>query len=426
MTLPLRRVVFWMHLSAGVLAGTVVLIMSVTGVLLTYEKQMIRWADGYRAAPAAPGQPRVPLETALARATAAQPAGTPATLIVRRHDDAPLEVTFGREGSVFVHPYTGEVLGTGSARARTFFRTVTEWHRYLGRRDGQRAAGKAITGASNLAFLFLVLSGFYLWWPRTWTWAQFRQVIWFRRGLGSKARDFNWHHVIGYWSLVPLAVIVWSGVVIGYPWASNLIYRLAGEAPPAPPSAAARPGAAPGAAPAAAPGAAPGAVAAARDGNPTAARRDVTAARYQALDTLVARAAAQSPAWTILNTRLPGPRDAAVTITVDTGTGAQPHKRGTLVVDRASGEPTSWGAVCVDLARAPMAHVAALRAHGRVVRAGGPIGGGNRDRGHGGARVDRPVAHVATPSRVDAQAWRGTAAQPRRLAITAAGTSGQW
>ena len=32
--------------------------------------------------------------------------------------------------------------------------------------------------------------------------------------------------------LVPLAVIVWSGVVIGYPWASDLTFRMAGEAPP--------------------------------------------------------------------------------------------------------------------------------------------------------------------------------------------------
>ena len=107
--------------------------------------------------------------------------------------------------------------------------------------------GKAITGVSNLIFLFIVISGFYLWWPRTWTWTQFRQVIWFRGGLSSKARDFNWHHVIGYWSLVPLAVIVWSGVVIGYPWASDLTFRMAGEAPPRPPQGGPqRPGERPG------------------------------------------------------------------------------------------------------------------------------------------------------------------------------------
>ena len=34
-----RSVVFWMHLIIGVVAGVVVLIMSITGIALTYEKQ---------------------------------------------------------------------------------------------------------------------------------------------------------------------------------------------------------------------------------------------------------------------------------------------------------------------------------------------------------------------------------------------------
>ena len=33
----------------------------------------------------------------------------------------------------------------------------------------QRGTGKAITGASNLVFLFIVLSGLVLWWPGRFT-----------------------------------------------------------------------------------------------------------------------------------------------------------------------------------------------------------------------------------------------------------------
>ncbi|CAN5799823.1 hypothetical protein BH23GEM5_BH23GEM5_06000 [soil metagenome] len=40
-----RTVLFWCHLSVGVLAGVVVLVMSVTGVLLTYQRQITAWAD---------------------------------------------------------------------------------------------------------------------------------------------------------------------------------------------------------------------------------------------------------------------------------------------------------------------------------------------------------------------------------------------
>lgn len=330
MLLPLRRVVFWMHLVAGVLAAVVVLVMSVTGVLLTYEKQMIRWADGYHTPPA-PGQVRLPLAVLRGRAAEARPGATPDGLTVRRDPARPVEVVFGREATVFVHPYTGEVLGTGSARARAFFRGVTDWHRWLALRDAQRATGRAITGAANLTFFFIVVSGFYLWWPRTWTLAQFRQVLVFRRGLPAKARDFNWHNVIGFWSLVPLVVIVWSGVVISYPWASDLTYRLVGEAPP----------------PRATPGGGPGRpgrgdAAGAREGAPRSAASDAGEALGVDLDALVARAETVRDDWTIISLRLPIAATGHAAVTVDSGTGAQPQKRGTLTLDAASATVVTW------------------------------------------------------------------------------------
>ena len=50
-----RRLLFWSHLVCGVAAGIVILIMCVTGVALTYQKEMQWWADTrhYRAAPGA-------------------------------------------------------------------------------------------------------------------------------------------------------------------------------------------------------------------------------------------------------------------------------------------------------------------------------------------------------------------------------------
>jgi uncharacterized iron-regulated membrane protein len=336
MILPLRRVVLWMHLSAGVAAGLVVLVMSVTGVLLAYEKQMIRWADGYTASPA-PGQARLPLDTLVARAVAERPAAATGSIVVRRDPLAPVEISAGREGSLFLNPYTGAVLGTGSARTRAFFRSTMEWHRWLAMKDASRATGKMITGVSNLVFLFIVVSGFYLWWPRTWTWPQFRQVLWFRRGLPSKARDFNWHHVIGYWSLVPLAVIVWSGSVIGYPWASDLTYRMVGEAPPPRAQAGApRPGEGRGTEPR------PGAARPADAGRGGRRESATVAAAGLPLAQLLTIAERRSADWTILTARLPRPADRDVQFTVDTGTGAQPQKKGTLQLDRATGAVKKW------------------------------------------------------------------------------------
>jgi len=316
----LRSVVFWCHLAAGVAVGAVVLVMSVTGVLLTYQRQMTAWADvrGLDGAPPSPGAPRLPVDSLLARVRAASP-GAPTAVTWRAAPAAPVEVAFGRERTLFVNAYSGEVLGEGAGALRAFFRRVTELHRWLGAAGEHRTLGRAVTGGANLAFLFLVLSGFYLWWPRRWTRAAFRNVALFRRGLSGKARDFNWHSVIGLWSAAPLAVVVLSGVVISYPWASDLVYRSVGDVPP---PRAERPGG----------GSAGG-----------EARRDGGGAPPPAVgDALLSRAAARMPGWRSMTLQLGRAADSAVTFALDRGTGGQPQARAQLTLDRATGREVKW------------------------------------------------------------------------------------
>jgi uncharacterized iron-regulated membrane protein len=317
----IRTVFFWLHLTAGLLAGVVVIIMSATGVLLAFEKQTVYYADTRHIdlAPADGATP-LPIDELLARVRATGLVAEPGAVAFRRDPTAPIALTIGPGNVAYVDPYTGRLLGRGDAGVRAFFRSVTDWHRWLAASGEYRATGRAVTGASNLAFLFIVLSGAYLWLPRTWAWRAVRQVIWFRGGLPGKARDFNWHNTIGVWSVVPLAIVVASGVVISYPWASNLVYRVAGEAPPAVRGGEGRPG-------------------------PRAEGRREPGPAHQAspsLNAAVATAFRQRPAWRAMTLRLPVSDAAPLTFTIDEGGPGQPQYRGTLTVDRASGAATKW------------------------------------------------------------------------------------
>ncbi|MDP3718655.1 MAG: PepSY-associated TM helix domain-containing protein [Acidobacteriota bacterium] len=304
-----RSAIFWMHLIVGVAAGVVVLIMSITGVALTYEKQMLEWADRRAwTASSSLDAHHLPPETLLAKVAEARPGVAPTGVTLRANPAAPATVTLEGNASLLVDPYTGVIIGAPPSGLRNFFRTMTVWHRYLALQDASRATGKAVTGAANLAFLFIVLSGMYLWLPRVWTWLQFKAVLWFRGGLPAKARDFNWHNVIGIWSAVPLAVVVAGAVPISYPWASNLVYRLAGDRPPA----------------AATPAASPGAP------EPVSAN---------GLNAAWSRAQAQVPAWRTMTVRLSTDR-RPLTLTVDQGYGGQPQQRATLTIDRVTGDIT--------------------------------------------------------------------------------------
>jgi len=228
--MKLRRILFWIHLSAGVIAGIVIFIMSVTGVILAYEKQIMRWGNReFRVENT--GQQRLSVTDILANFK-----NTP-TAVTLRSDSAAVEVSLGRDRIVFVNPYTGDPLGE-SRDLPAFFSKVENVHRWLGVNDANRPTGRAVTGACNFAFFILVMTGPFIWWPKDWGWTNLKKIVVFRRGLGGRALYWNWHNVLGVWCVVPLLIIVLSGVVMSYPWANNLLYWMTGNEPPAPPQAA--------------------------------------------------------------------------------------------------------------------------------------------------------------------------------------------
>lgn len=351
--MSVRKVFFWLHLTAGVIAGVIVLLMSVTGVLLMYQRQMLAWSDSKFRSEPPPGAQRLSVKALVAKVQESE-GSAPAAVTFRSDPAEPASVAFGRR-IVYVNPYTGAVLGEGSKELRAFFQSVTSWHRWLGVEGPGRTAARAITGACNLAFLFLVVSGFYLWWPRKWTVRNLRSVTLFRGGLPAKARDFNWHNVIGFWSAVPLFFVVYSGVVISYPWASDMVYRMAGEEPPARlgPGGPGRPG---GPGPEARPNKAGRRAGGDRgdreragsdrrglreDRGPREEGRD-EAVSLEGVDSLLAKAEQIVPDWYSISLRLPHSPRAPVVFSIDTTDGGRPQTRSQLTLHRATGEEISW------------------------------------------------------------------------------------
>ncbi|HKY21164.1 MAG TPA: PepSY-associated TM helix domain-containing protein [Vicinamibacterales bacterium] len=313
-----RSILFWVHLGFGVIASVVILIMSVTGVLLTYQRQITAWADmrGYHRTVLTPDLKRLSADALLAKAIESTPGTRPTAMVIRSDRTAPASVTVAPGKQLFLDPYSGAVLGEGKGQSvRSFFRAVVDWHQELAVSAERQTTGRALTGASNLMFLFLVLSGLWLWWPRVPTWAAFRQVTWFRKCASGKARDFNWHNTIGFWSAIPLAIIVVGGVVMSYSWATALLYRAYGEQPPAAQTP--------------------------RSGGgqtPPPAFQGASAS----LESMVVTAEDRMAGWRTITIALPKPSARNVVLTLDAGDGGQPHKRATLTLDRHTGSVDKW------------------------------------------------------------------------------------
>jgi uncharacterized iron-regulated membrane protein len=162
----MRKALFWVHLTAGVAAGVVILVMAATGALLALQPQVLRFMErGQRQLETPCAEPLAP-EALLARVLAQSPDARPASLTIDANPRIAPLVGIGRDAVVYVDPCTGAVRGEGAPRWRSFFRGVTDWHRWLGAEGETRATARAVTGASNAAFLFLSMSGAYLWWPK--------------------------------------------------------------------------------------------------------------------------------------------------------------------------------------------------------------------------------------------------------------------
>jgi len=314
-----RRVLFWVHLSSGVVAGAVILSMSVTGVAMTYQRQVQAWADRGAWRPPS-GAVKLSPAALVARIQDQQPQATVTSVTIRQDPDALAAASVAAGGpaaSIQVDPYTGAIVPPGprAAAVRSFFSRMNAWHRWLGRTGDTRDTGRSIVGIANLMFFVIVVTGTWLWWPRQLTARAFAAVMWFRRGLSGRARDFNWHATLGFLCVVPLLVVVGAGVVMSFPWANDLVYRVAGDAPP--PRAAG-------------PGGRGGGEGRARAGGP------VTSSNA-GIDEAARRAGEIVTDWRSLAITLPSRAGGPITVSVDSGDGGQPQRRSTVAIDGATG-----------------------------------------------------------------------------------------
>lgn len=304
--MTIRKAIFWTHFVIGLLAGLFIFVMSVTGLALTYQPQIERWARNNAIEAPAGGSP-VSIEAAAAAARSLG-AEDGARLTIPRDRTQVMDVEVGPREVMHLDPYTGTALpqDTGRIAVRLFGR-VLALHRWLSPSGGPSRLGGEINAAANLVFTFVLVTGAVLWWPRSWRWPILRTRMLLRRNLPTiQARDYNWHHVFGFWCLAPLCAIAVTGVLLSYGSLGSAVYAFVERARP--------------------------------DVSLSAPEDDRTGPAPQSrnlpLDTLLARAAERAERWSNAVITLPSEHSNSVRIALTRGNGLRAASVDTFIVAR--------------------------------------------------------------------------------------------
>ncbi|OYX18920.1 MAG: hypothetical protein B7Z16_08275 [Algoriphagus sp. 32-45-6] len=146
----MRRIFFWTHFTIGLSVGLFILVMAATGALLTYERQVVA-AVRNTAVHEAPGAKPLSLD-ALADAAVAAGAVPGNEMTIPRNRSDVVKVAKGRNDTVLLDPYTGEVLPDASKGVRAFFSRVEAIHRWFAFTGKRTKTGEFIKNTANLIF----------------------------------------------------------------------------------------------------------------------------------------------------------------------------------------------------------------------------------------------------------------------------------
>lgn len=209
---PLRRILFQIHLWCGISLGLYIFFISITGSVLVYRNEL------YVAATPNPqvATANIPLlsEQVLRDGVLADyPGYSISRYVSPREDQVAVEIWVENDDQVikrFYDPRTGEDVGSAARLGQMAVLTLIDLHESF--MAGQ--TGRRINGIAALFIVLMVFTGLIIWWPGIKRW---RRSLVVHRGARFKRMIWDMHSMIGFWSAAFILVFAVSGIYLCYP-----------------------------------------------------------------------------------------------------------------------------------------------------------------------------------------------------------------
>lgn len=219
-----RKLLNDLHLWLGLGSGLILFLVCLSGTILTFEDEIKEFfaeevvLDGNGTSKMSISQLRKQLEKE----------GNVTNVTIPADENEPYHFSVKtdpeqRRGTRFlVNPYTGAYWQQPKSSLDGFFMTMFRMHRWL-LLDSK--IGRPIVGVATLIFLFLALSGLYLWFPKKLKWKNIKSGFKIKYTANWKRINHDLHNTLGFYACIFLVIMTLTGLCWSFQW-----YRDAGSA----------------------------------------------------------------------------------------------------------------------------------------------------------------------------------------------------
>lgn len=226
----MRKIFRNIHLWLSVPFGILITLICFSGAALVFEKEVMELCHRelyfVKKAEAAP----LPMEQLMTKVAATLPDSISVTGVnISSDPERTYQVTLSkpRRASMYVDQYTGEIMG--KYERAPFFNFMFRMHRWLldsMKQDGGIFWGKMIVGTSTLMFVFVLISGVVVWWPRTRK--ALKNSLKIVANKGWRRFWYDLHVAGGMYALVFLLAMALTGLTWSFQWYRTGFYKTFG------------------------------------------------------------------------------------------------------------------------------------------------------------------------------------------------------
>lgn len=226
----MRKIFRNIHLWLSVPFGILITLICFSGAALVFEKEVMELCHRelyfVKKVEAAP----LPMEQLMTKVAATLPDSVSVTGVnISSDPERAYQITLSkpRRASMYVDQYTGEIMG--KYERAPFFNFMFRMHRWLldsMKQDGGIFWGKMIVGTSTLMFVFVLISGIVVWWPRTRK--ALKNSLKIVANKGWRRFWYDLHVAGGMYALVFLLAMALTGLTWSFQWYRTGFYKTFG------------------------------------------------------------------------------------------------------------------------------------------------------------------------------------------------------